>query len=52
MFTGEELLAAGVDKSAITRRLRARTLHRMYRNVDSVAPPSLLRPAVSPRLRR
>src|SRR6478735_561478 len=44
VFTGEELLAAGIDKSAITRRLRARTLHRMYRNVYSVAPPALLRP--------
>ena len=44
MFTGDELLAAGIDKSAITRRLRAKTLHRMYRNVYSIAPPALLRP--------
>ena len=44
MFTRAELLAAGLDKSAISRRLRAGTLHRMYRNVYSVAPPSLLRP--------
>jgi len=44
VFTGDELLAAGIDKSAITRRLRAKTLHRMYRNVYSIAPPALLRP--------
>src|SRR4051794_29327074 len=44
VFTGPELVAAGVDRAAITRRLRAGTLHRMYRNVYSIAPPALLRP--------
>jgi very-short-patch-repair endonuclease len=44
VFTRDELLAAGIDKSAITRRLWAKTLHRMYPNVYSVAPPALLRP--------
>jgi very-short-patch-repair endonuclease len=44
VFTGPELIAAGFDRAAISRRLRAKTLHRMYRNVYSVAPPSLLRP--------
>jgi very-short-patch-repair endonuclease len=44
VFTREELLASGLDKSAITRRLKAGTLHRMYRNVYSIAPPALLRP--------
>src|SRR3954471_5054808 len=39
-----ELLAASVDKSAITRRLRAGNLHRIYRGVYSIAPPSVLRP--------
>jgi len=44
VFTGGELLAAGLDRAAITRRLRAKTLHRMYRDVYSIAPSSLLRP--------
>jgi very-short-patch-repair endonuclease len=44
VFTRRELRAAGLDKSAITRRVRDERLHRMYRNVYSVAPPSLLRP--------
>jgi hypothetical protein len=44
VFTREELLASGLDKSAITRRLKAGTLHRMCRNVYSIAPPALLRP--------
>jgi very-short-patch-repair endonuclease len=44
VISGARLRAAGIDKSAITRRLRAGTLHRMYRNVYAVAPPSVLRP--------
>ena len=44
MFTRDELLASGLDKSAITRRLQAGTLHRMFPNVYSIAPHSLLRP--------
>jgi very-short-patch-repair endonuclease len=44
VFTRDELLASGLDKSAISRRLRAGTLHRMYPTVYSVAPAALLRP--------
>jgi hypothetical protein len=44
VFTRDELIASGLDKSAISRRVHAGTLHRMYRNVYSVAPPWLLRP--------
>jgi very-short-patch-repair endonuclease len=44
VFTRDELRAAGLSDSAIARRLRGGTLHRMYRNVYSIAPPSLLRP--------
>ena len=46
MFTRDELRAAGLSDGAIARRIRARTLHRLYRNVYSVAPPSLVRPEV------
>jgi very-short-patch-repair endonuclease len=44
VVTRDELLAAGIDKSAITRRLKAKTLHRMYPSVYSIAAPALLRP--------
>jgi hypothetical protein len=43
VFSGSELRAAGLDRSAISRRVRAGTLHRMYRDVYAVAPPLLLR---------
>jgi very-short-patch-repair endonuclease len=44
VFTRDELRAAGLSDSAIARRLQAGSLHRMYRDVYSVAPPLLLRP--------
>jgi hypothetical protein len=43
VFTRDELRAGGLSDGAIARRLRAGTLHRMYRNVYAVAAPELLR---------
>jgi len=44
VFTRAELRAAGLSDGAIARRLQGGTLHRMYRNVYSVAHGALLRP--------
>src|SRR5689334_16269239 len=44
VLTREELRAAGLSDTAIARRVASGALHRMYRNVYSVAPPALLRP--------
>ena len=44
VFTRDELRAAGLSDTAIARRVATGALHRMYRNVYSVAPPALLRP--------
>lgn len=44
VITREQLLDAGIDRSAITRRLAAGTLHRMHRCIYAVAPPAVLRP--------
>jgi hypothetical protein len=38
-----DLLAAGLDTSSITRRVRDRRLHRLYRGVYSTVPPSMMR---------
>jgi very-short-patch-repair endonuclease len=44
VFTRDELRAAGLSDTGIARRVKTGELHRMYRDVYSVAPPVLLRP--------
>src|SRR6185312_14495133 len=41
IVTREQLVACGIDKSAVTRRVRAGRLHRLYRGVYAVGHRSL-----------
>jgi len=44
VLSGAQLLRAGLSRSAITRRLHAARLHRLYRGVYSLVPPAALAP--------
>jgi very-short-patch-repair endonuclease len=44
VLTAAQLLAAGLSRSAISRRVAAGRLHRIHRSVYSLVPPSALAP--------